>query len=205
MLPSFDQTFEIEYDVLSVGIGAVLMQEGKPIAYFCEKLNGTVLNYSTYDKGLYSLVRVLETWQHYLRPRKFVIHTVHESLNHIKSQHKLNKYHVRWIAFIDTFPYVIKYKVEKTNVVADALLRRYSLLTLFDTKLIGFELVKELYSNYLDFSHIYSSCGLVVQDKFYILDGFLFYLNKLCIPNCSIRSLLVRQAQGGDLMEHFGI
>ncbi|XP_071933764.1 uncharacterized protein [Coffea arabica] len=163
-LPCFDKMFEIECDASGVGIGAVLMQEGKPIAYFSEKLNGAVLNYSTYDKELYSLIRALETWQHYLRPREFVIHIDHESLKHIKSQYKLNKRHVRWIAFIETFPYVIKYKVGKTNVVADALSR-----------------------------------------KFYILDGFLFYLNRLCIPNCSIRSLLVREAHGGGLMGHFGV
>ncbi|XP_027155217.1 uncharacterized protein LOC113755410, partial [Coffea eugenioides] len=123
-LPCFDKMFEIECDASGVGIGAVLMQEGKPIAYFSEKLNGAALNYSTYDKELYSLIRALETWQHYLRPREFVIHTDHESLKHIKSQHKLNKRHVKWIAFIETFPYVIKYKVGKTNVVADALSRR---------------------------------------------------------------------------------
>ncbi|PKI39620.1 hypothetical protein CRG98_040090 [Punica granatum] len=45
---------------------AVLMQEKRHIAYFSEKLNGAVLNYSTYDKELYALVRALETWQHYL-------------------------------------------------------------------------------------------------------------------------------------------
>nr|XP_027113049.1 uncharacterized protein LOC113731782 [Coffea arabica] len=201
-LPCFDKMFEIECDASGVGIGAVLMQEGKPIAYFSEKLNGAALNYSTYDKELYSLIRALETWQHYLRPREFVIHTDHESLKHIKSQHKLNKRHVRWIAFIETFPYVIKYKVGKTNVVADTLSRRYSLLTQLDARLLGFELVKELYTDDPDFSGIYDSCGSATQGKFYILDGFLFYLNRLCIPNCSIRSLLVREAHGGGLMGH---
>ena len=56
------------------------MQEKRPIAYFSEKLNGAALNYSTYDKELYGLVRVLETWQHYLWSKKFVIHTNHVSL-----------------------------------------------------------------------------------------------------------------------------
>ncbi|XP_027166443.1 uncharacterized protein LOC113766448 [Coffea eugenioides] len=93
-LPCFDKMFEIECDASRVGIGAILMQEGKPIAHFSEKLNGAALNYPTYDKELYSLIRALETWQHYLRPREFVIHTDHESLKHIKSQHKLNKRHV---------------------------------------------------------------------------------------------------------------
>ena len=45
-----------------MGIGAVLMQEGHPIAYFSEKLNGVALNYLTYDKELYALVCALKTW-----------------------------------------------------------------------------------------------------------------------------------------------
>jgi hypothetical protein len=46
----------------ALGIGGVLIQGGKPIAFFSEKLHGPTLNYSTYDKELYALVRVLQTW-----------------------------------------------------------------------------------------------------------------------------------------------
>jgi hypothetical protein len=65
-LPDFGKTFELEYDVSEIRIGGVLLQEDKHTAYFSEKLSGPSLNYSTYDKELYALVRVLETWQHYL-------------------------------------------------------------------------------------------------------------------------------------------
>ncbi|KAG7559385.1 Retrotransposon gag domain [Arabidopsis thaliana x Arabidopsis arenosa] len=94
-LPDFIKTFEIECDASGVGIGAVLMQDKKPIAYFSEKLGGATLNYPTYDKELYALVRALQTWQHYLWPKEFVIHTDHESLKHLKGQQKLNKRHAR--------------------------------------------------------------------------------------------------------------
>ncbi|XP_056853604.1 uncharacterized protein LOC130502881 [Raphanus sativus] len=161
-LPDFSKTFEIECDASGIGVGAVLMQEKKPIAFFSEKLGGATLNYPTYDKELYALVRALQTWQHYLWPKEFVIHTDHESLKHLKGQQKLNKRHARWIEFIETFPYVIKYKKGKENIVADALSRRYN-------------------------------------------DGFLFFENRLCVPNSSLRDLFVKEAHAGGLGGHFGV
>ena len=116
-LPNFAKTFEVECDASGLGIGAVLMQEERPIANFSEKLSGAALKYPTYDKELYALVRALETWQHYLWPKEFVIHTDHESLKLLKGQHKLNKRHARWMEFVETFPYVIRYKQGKENIV----------------------------------------------------------------------------------------
>jgi hypothetical protein len=120
-LPDFGKAFEIECDASGIGIGGVLLQEGKPIAYFLEKLKGPHLNYSIYDKELYALVRVLETWQHYLWPKEFVIHSDHEALKYLKSQGKLNHWHAKWIEFTETFLYVVKHKKGKDNIVADAL------------------------------------------------------------------------------------
>jgi hypothetical protein len=61
-LPEFTRAFEVECDALGISIGAVLMQDRKLIAYFNEKLHGAALNYPTYDKELYALVRTLDTW-----------------------------------------------------------------------------------------------------------------------------------------------
>ena len=105
------------------------MQDGKPVAYFSEKLSGPILNYSTYDKELYALVRTLEMWQHYLWSKEFVIHSHLEPLKHIRTQNKLNHRHAKWDAFIESFPYIIKHKKGKDNVIADALSRRYTMLS----------------------------------------------------------------------------
>lgn len=99
-LPDFGKTFEIECDSTGVGIGGVLTEEGKHIAYFSEKLSGPTLNYSVYDKELYALVQSLEMWQHYLWSKEFVIHSVHESLKHLKGQLKLSRRHAKWSEFI---------------------------------------------------------------------------------------------------------
>ncbi|RDY12719.1 Retrovirus-related Pol polyprotein from transposon 17.6, partial [Mucuna pruriens] len=145
VLPNFTKSFEIESDTSSIGIGAVLMQEGHLINYFSEKLSGDTLNYPTYHKELYALVRSLKTWQYYLMPKE---------LKHLKGETKLNKRHAKWLEFIEQFPYVIKYVKEKENVFVDALSRSYTLFSTLDTKLLGFEYVKEMYVIDPNFAHI---------------------------------------------------
>ena len=93
--PNFSKTFELECDAFGVDVGAMLLQGGHPIAYFSEKLHGTALNYPTYDKELYALVRALQTWEHYLVSKEFVIYSHHESLKYIRRQCKLNKRHAK--------------------------------------------------------------------------------------------------------------
>nr|AAM15062.1 putative retroelement integrase [Arabidopsis thaliana] len=205
ILSEFLKTFEIECDASGIGIGAVLMQDQKLIAFFSEKLGGATLNYPTYDKELYALVRALQRWQHYLWPKVFVIHTDHESLKHLKGQQKLNKRHARWVEFIETFAYVIKYKKGKDNVVADALSQRYTLLSTLNVKLMGFEQIKEVYETDHDFQEVYKACEKFASGRYFRQDKFLFYENRLCVPNCSLRDLFVREAHGGGLMGHFGI
>jgi hypothetical protein len=205
-LPDFHKMFELECDASGIGLGGVLLQEGKPVAYFSEKLSGPSLNYSTYDKELYALVRSLETWQHYLWPKEFVIHSDHESLKHIRSQAKLNRRHAKWVEFIESFPYIIKHKKGKENVIADALSRRYTMLSQLDFKIFGLETIKEQYQHDAEFKDVLQHCKEGrTWNKFVISDGFVFRANKLCVPDSSVRLLLLQEAHGGGLMGHFGV
>ncbi|HMC99406.1 MAG TPA: RNase H-like domain-containing protein, partial [Ferruginibacter sp.] len=205
-LPDFEKTFELECDASGIGIGGVLIQGGKPVAFFSEKLHGASLNYSTYDKELYALVRVLQTWQHYLWSKEFVIHSDHESLKYLRGQANLNKRHAKWIEFIESFPYIIKHKKGKDNVIADALSRRYTMLSQLDHKIFGLETIKGLYATDLDFKDAFENCreGRTWQ-KFVLRDGLLYRANKLCVPASSVRLLLLQEAHGGGLMGHFGV
>jgi hypothetical protein len=155
-------------------------------------LSGPSLNYSTYDKELYALVRTLETWLHYLWPKEFVIHSDHESLKHIRSQAKLNCRHAKWVEFIESFPYVTKHKKGKDNVIADALLRRCTMLSQLDFKIIGLETIKEQYLHDAEFKDVLQNCrdGRMCN-KFVLSDRFVFRANKLCIPDGSIHLLLL--------------
>ncbi|KAK1681165.1 hypothetical protein QYE76_042013 [Lolium multiflorum] len=204
-LPDFNKQFEIECDASGIGIGGVLMQEGRPIAYFSEKLSGAKLNYPIYDKELYALIRVLEVWQHYLWPKEFIIHSDHEALKYLKAQSTLHRRLAKWVEFIESFPYIIKHKKGKDNIVADALSRKTMLLTHLDVKIPGLEVLCDLYATDHDFAEPYRLCVIgKAWEKYHIHDGFLFRANKLCVPESSVCLLLLQESHAGGLMGHFG-
>jgi hypothetical protein len=79
-LPDFSQQFIIECDASSLGIGVVLMQSRRPIAYFSQALHGRNLALSTYDNEIYALVTSVQKWRPYLLGHRFVVWTDHCSL-----------------------------------------------------------------------------------------------------------------------------
>ena len=105
---------------------------------------------------MYALVRALETWQHYLWPKEFIIHSDHEALKYLKGQAKLNC--AKWVEFVESFPYVVKYKKGKENVVADAFSRKCVLLNQLEVEVPGLENIKELYATDLVFAEPYLKC-----------------------------------------------
>jgi len=173
-IPNFSKTFELECDASGVRIGVVLLQGGHPIAYFSEKLHGATLNYPTYDKKLYGIVRALQTWEHYLVSKEFVIHSDHESLKYLKGQHKLKKKHAKWMEFLEQFPYVIKYKKDNTKIVVDALSRRHALFSKLGAQILGFENILELYKEDQNFEPTFAKCQHRAQIDFYVSKGYLF-------------------------------
>jgi hypothetical protein len=95
-------------------------------------------------------------------------------LKHIHSQGKLNCRHAKWVEFIESFPYVIKHK-KRENVVADALSRRYALLTQLDYKIFGLETIKDQYVHDADFKDVFLHCkDGKTRNKFIFNDGFVF-------------------------------
>jgi hypothetical protein len=90
-------------------------------------------------------------------------------------------------------------------MVADALSRRYVLLHTMNTRFLGFEYVKELCDNDSDFVEIYNTYRHSTFGKFYLMDGYLFKENILCVPTSSLHELLFREAHKDGLMSHFGV
>jgi hypothetical protein len=104
------------------------------------------------------------------------------------------------------YPYIIKHKKGKDNIIADALSRRYNMLSQLDYKIFGLETLKELYATDLDFKDAYENCreGWTWQ-KIVIHDDLLYRASKLCVPASSVRLILLQEAHGGGLMGYFGV
>nr|GEX55727.1 putative reverse transcriptase domain-containing protein [Tanacetum cinerariifolium] len=123
-LPDGIKDFVVYCDASNQGLGCVLMQRGKVIAYASRQLKIHQKNYTTHDLELGAVVFVLNTWRHYLYGTKSVIYTDHKSLRHIFDQKGLNMHQRRWVELFSDYECEIRYHHGKANMVADALSRK---------------------------------------------------------------------------------
>ncbi|GKA33605.1 putative reverse transcriptase domain-containing protein [Tanacetum coccineum] len=106
------------------GLGAVLMQKEKVIAYASRQLKIHEKNYTMHDLELGAVVFALKMWRHYLYGTKCVVFTDHKSLQHILDQKELNMRQHRWLELLSDYDCEIRYHPGKANLVADALSRK---------------------------------------------------------------------------------
>ncbi|GJT44752.1 putative reverse transcriptase domain-containing protein [Tanacetum coccineum] len=123
-LPEGNDDFVVYCDASHQGLGAVLMQREKVIAYASRQLKPHEENYTTHDLELGAVVFALKIWRHYLYGTKCTVFTDHKSLQHILDQKELNMRQRRWLELLADYDCEIRYHPGKANVVADALSRK---------------------------------------------------------------------------------
>ncbi|GKC92890.1 putative reverse transcriptase domain-containing protein [Tanacetum coccineum] len=123
-LPKGSENFIVYCDASHKGLGAVLMQKEKVIAYASRQLKIHEKNYTTHDLELGAVVFALKMWRHYLYGTKCVVSTGHKSLQHILDQKELNMRQRRWLELLSDYDCELRYHPGKANVVADALSRK---------------------------------------------------------------------------------
>nr|GEV78377.1 putative reverse transcriptase domain-containing protein [Tanacetum cinerariifolium] len=102
-LPEGSEDFVVYCDALHKGLGAVLMQREKVLAYVSRQLKIHEKNYTTHDLELRSVVFALKIWRHYLYETKCMVFTDHKSLQHILDQKELNMRQRRWLELLSDY------------------------------------------------------------------------------------------------------
>ena len=114
-------------DASGYALGAVLLQDGKPLGFLSQKLKDHEMRYSTYHQELLALLTALKKWEHLLRPATVTAYTDHRALQHLlepKSTEIPTNKLGRWLRFLGEFPgLTIRYKPGKENLAADCLSR----------------------------------------------------------------------------------
>ena len=124
IIPNSGEEYEVYTDASLRGLGCVLMQGGKVVAYGSRQLKTHEQNYPTHDLELAAVVFALKLWRCYLYGEKFQVYSDHKSLKYIFTQKDLNLRQRRWVEYLEDYDFSLNYHPGKANVVADALSRK---------------------------------------------------------------------------------
>ena len=218
---AYSKEYMIFSDASLNGLGCVLMQEGKVVAYASRQWKSHEKNYPTHDLELAVMVFALKIWRHYLYGEKCFIYTNHKSLKYLPSQRELNLRQRRWMELIKDYDCVIDYHPGKANVVADALSRKLvqtlralnAHLSLSDDGAIVAELIAkpdllnrvlkaqkndEKIATIVNQNRVGKETEFTAKD-----DGFLYYRDRVCVPNDDeLKKSILKEAHSGSFSMH---
>lgn len=123
-LPNFAEPFIVEIDTSGTTMGAVLMQQGHPLAFFSKMFGPCLLHASAYIRELHAIVTAVQKWRQYLLGRPFTITVDHKSLRELMTQVIQTPEQHYYLSKLLGFDYTIQYKPGASNTVADALSRQ---------------------------------------------------------------------------------
>ena len=217
----YGKEYVIFSDASLNGLGCVLMQEGKVVAYASRQLKPHENNYPTHDLELAALVFTLKIWRHYLYGEKCFIYTDYKSLKYLPSQRELNLRKRRWIDLIKDYDCVINYHPDKAYVLADALCRKSvqmlralnAHLSLSDDCEIVAELIAkpDLLNQVLEAQTNGGKIAAIVnqnregkETEFTVNeDGFVYYRDLVCVPNDDeLKKHILEEAHCGSFAMH---
>lgn len=211
-LPDFTIPFIIECDASGTGMGAVLMQKGRPICHLYKMFSPRNQKLSAYERELLAIIQACSTWRHYLEGRTFVIRTDHESIKHLLTQ-KLHTYlQHKGISKLLGLDYIIQYKKGMENKVADALSRQNEdqphLLAI--TTVVP-NWLKEVQDSYVDDTLASKwipilTITLSAHAKWVITNGVLYYEGRIYVgKGTELRKKILAEFRNSPIGGHSGI
>jgi hypothetical protein len=208
-MPNFNDTFIVETDASGNGIGAVLQQQGKPIAFMSRALGVSKCSWSTYTKEMLVVVEAIRVWRPYLLGQHFIIQTDQRSLKHLQEQRITTPEQQKWVAKLLGYDYEIQYRPGRENSAADALSRRPAsptLHNLFVPQLAIWEEIKHATTTD-DYMAVVSNL-VQTQPKgpFTVRNGLFFFKGRIVVPsNVTLRNKLIYEAHDTKIGGHSGV
>jgi hypothetical protein len=208
-LPNFSLPFILETDASGSGIGVVLMQQGRPIAFYSQALGPKASAQSTYHKEALAILQALKKWKHYILGSHLIIKIDQQSLKYMMSQRLTEGIQHKLLMKLLEFNYSIEYKKGKENRAADALSRMdHSVSAISSAVPIWIADIEQSYTNDPFYSELIQQLAVNSQASldYSLHTGILRYKGKICIGSATnlkdtISTSLHASAVGG----HSGI
>ena len=120
--PDFSKEFEVYTDSSDKQLGGVIVQEGRPLAFYSRKLRGPQLNYTVTEKELLGVVETLKEFRSILHGQRIKVYTDHKNLKYENST-ATSQRAMRWRVLLEEYNPEIIYIKGVHNTVADAISR----------------------------------------------------------------------------------
>jgi hypothetical protein len=215
VLPDFSKTFVIETDASSIAIGAVLSQDGHPIAFFSKKMCNRMKNSSVYVREMFAITEAIKKWRQYLIGRHFHIFTDQKSLKSLLVQTIQTTEQQKWTSKLQGFIFDIFYKPGKTNLVADALSRKYSdldnevlLLSISSSVPTIISSLQQYYKNDISGKTLVSKISTEKEQHqhYFFKEGLVYFKDRLYIPDTpDLRSAILKEYHTTPTAGHSGL
>ena len=189
-LPDWNIPFIIETDASGVGLGAVISQNGHPIAFFSQKLSTRAQNKPIYERELMAVVLSVQKWRHYLLGRKFTILSDQKALKFLLEQREVQPQFQKWLTKLLGYDFEILYQPRLQNKAADALSRMeqpVELHSLTTTGIIDVKLIEQEVENDAELKKIMENLKKNAEEgsKFQVEKGRLLYKGRMVVSQTS--------------------
>ncbi|PNX92431.1 Ty3/gypsy retrotransposon protein, partial [Trifolium pratense] len=206
ILPNFKEPFILETDASGIGIGAVLHQQGHPIAYFSKKLVPRNQKKSAYFREMLAIAEAIAKFRHYLLGHKFIIRTDQKSLRNLMEQSLQTPEQQEWLHKFLGYDFTIEYKPGKENMAADAL-SRVMVMAWSEPKWQLLDQVRRALENDNQLREVMQNYAIGKAPVQYSMrEGLLYWKQRLVIPkNDDLLQKLLFEFHTSPIGGHAGI